>query len=104
MCAQSDELAAIGFSYEISVLRLVSETVLDTLTSSSTSVEFFTLPQLAVAPNRFDPTHVTTSPVNIIQMTPKGTQAINAFVKLHNNCIVLIQVSTQTSNHTGKVQ
>ena len=73
--AKSDESAVIGFSYELLVLPFVSETVLDTLTSSGTSVETSDLPKLPVTPNRFDPA-LPTSLVNIIQMT----------VKLQDNC------------------
>ena len=108
MGAQSNEAAAIGFSYEIALLSLVSETGLHTLTSDSSKlVEFFTLPKLAVVLNRFVPDYTNQLPdvaINIIHMTPKGTQAIGTFVKIDSNIIVLIQVSTQASNNTGKVQ
>ena len=104
--AKSDESSAIGFSYELSVLSFVSETALDTRTSESgSSVETFDLPKLAVSPKRFDPALTNnTSPVGLIQMTPKRTQAIDAFVKLSDDSIVLIQVSTRTSKHTEIVQ
>ena len=106
--AKSDEPAAIGYSYEISVLHLVSETVLYTITSdSSDSVEELELPMLAVVPKRFvveSFSNFTSLPSSLIYMTEKGTQAIDAFVKINDDSIVLIQISIQATNNTKKVE
>ena len=74
---------------------------------SGASVEELELPTLAVVPKRFvvnSFSDFSCLPSTVIYMTEKGTQAIDAFVKINDNSIVLIQTSIQATNNTGKVK